>query len=275
MIEETSLDLGDYLAEILQKLESLTAPHKSLDAKPDAAIIKRMEDERLSTEKGLQLCLQLSQHIDQIQASFTADQNLDDLLSPNPTSRMLVGEGLDGCKNYINFALHRLQKHRQGVIDRLQSNPTSAEFSNDKLLLEGLQNEADNLQNCLKFCSNVDSYLEEQISNIENDAEGDDTIQFMVSTNGKPLNGKNKGKGDRLKQAGGNWDSPTLQQVSKDFTTISIHHKNIKKSTKEDPPAAAPRAASVPPEGRFNGPGFSLASKPSVPSGLSPSSAAC
>ena len=275
MIEETSLDLGDHLAEILEKLESLAAPDNISDARPDAAIIRRMEDERRSTEKGLELCLQLSQHIDQIQASFTADENLNDLFNPNPTSRILVGEGLNGCKNYISFSLQRLQKHRQKVIDRLQSNPTSAEFSNDKRLLEDLQNEADNLQNCLKFCSNVDSYLEEQISNIENDAEGDDTIQLMVSTDGKPLKGKNKGKGDRLKQAGGHFDNPTLQQVSKDFRTISVHHKDIKKSTKEDTPAAVPRAASVPPEGRFNGPGFSLASKPPVPSGLSSTSAAC
>lgn len=40
-----------------------------------------------------------------------------------------------------------------------------------------------------------DGHLEvvKLLLDIENHAEGDDTIQFMVSTSGKPVNGKNRG----------------------------------------------------------------------------------
>ena len=99
LIETTTIDLEAYLDNIQQKLETL-APSENLGGDPDMAIVKRMEDERLSTEKGLQLGLQLSQYIDQIQSSFAADEErLPHLFDPNPTSKMLVGEGLDGCKD--------------------------------------------------------------------------------------------------------------------------------------------------------------------------------
>jgi hypothetical protein len=150
------------------------ALRKSSSSGPDAAIIKRIQDERLNTEKGLQLCVQLSQHIDQIQLSFPKDDEPPHLTDPGPTSKLLVSEGLDGCKEYVAFALQRLEKHRQKVADRLKTDPTAAISSNDKILLEKLQGEADTLRHGLKFFSNVDSYLEEQISNIENHAEGDD-----------------------------------------------------------------------------------------------------
>lgn len=269
MIETTTIDLEDYLVDIRQKLETLV-PRENPGGDPDAAIVKRMEDELLSTEKGLQLCLQLSHHIDQIQSSFAADEERPPhVFDPNPTSKMLVGEGLDSCKDYIDFALQRLEKHRQKVVDRQKFDPTGAISSDDRHLLDKLQAEADTLQHCLKFCSNVDSYLEEQISNIENDAEGDDSIQFMVSTDGNKINGKNRGKGMRLKQAGGHFDNASLQQVSRDFTTVSIHQKETKKSTKEHSPAEAPKAATGPSEGPFSGPGFTLASEYSAASGSS------
>ncbi|SPO04676.1 uncharacterized protein DNG_07361 [Cephalotrichum gorgonifer] len=267
LIETTTIDLEDYLADIQQKLATLVA-RENIGGTPDPAIVKRIEDERLSTEKGLQLCLQLSEHIDQIQSSFVADGGrTPHLFDPNPTSQMLVGEGLEGCKDYINFALERLKKHRQKVADRLGSDPTGAISSDDKLLLDKLQGEADTLQHCLKFCSNVDSYLEEQISHIENDAQGDDSIQIMVSTDGTPFNGKNKGVGRRVKQAGGHFDNASLQKVSADFTTISIHQKEIKEPTNEHSPVLAPEAATGSSEGPFSGPGFTLAPKSGFPTG--------
>lgn len=272
LIEVTTIDLGAYLDDIRQKLGTLVA-REDRGTGPDAAAVKRMEDERLSTEKGLELCLQLSQHIDQIQSSFASEEeHPPSPFDPNPTSKMLVGEGLEGAKDYLSFSLQRLERHRQKIADRQKLDPTGSIPPDDKLLLDKLQGEADTLQQCLKFCSNVDSYLEKQISHIENDAQGDDSIQIMVSTNLQPFNGKNKGVGNRLKQGGGHWDDASLQQVSRDFATISNHQKETlsaqqketKKSTEEHSPAADPSVGAVPYGGSFNGPGFTLASKPSV-----------
>ncbi|KAI1839518.1 hypothetical protein JX266_014271 [Neoarthrinium moseri] len=113
------------------------------------------------------------------------------------------------------------------------------------------------------FCSDVDAVLEKQVSNIENYAEGDDTIQFMVSTDGKPINGKNRGLGLRLKQAGGHFSEESLQQVSQDFKSISIHQTGMQEHgprlsasmTGDDNMSSKPESSF----GIRHGPGFTLA----------------
>ncbi|KAJ4243335.1 hypothetical protein NW762_014821 [Fusarium torreyae] len=160
--------------------------------------------------------------------------------------------------------------HRQKVSEQIDAGAPSSAASDNEALLNNLNEEADVLRHSLNLFSNIDTYLEEKISNIENHAEGDDTIQFMVSTDGKPLNGKNHGVGLRLKQAGGHFKEPSLQQISQDFTTISLHQTGSTRSPRNAHASAAdPETTAVPPGTPFNGRGFTLAPKPisgSVPS---------
>ncbi|RYC79881.1 hypothetical protein BFJ63_vAg17239 [Fusarium oxysporum f. sp. narcissi] len=271
LIETTTIDLEAHLADVKQKLDAL-ACRAVASPEPDKATVEYIENERLSTEKGLQLCLELSQHIDQIQLQYAKEEaRTPGLLSPHPTSNMLVSEGLGGCKEYIGFALERLRRHRQKVSERIDAGSPTAVSSDDKLLLDNLNVEADALRHSLNLCSNIDAFLEEKISNIENHAEGDDTIQFMVSTDGKPLNGKNHGVGSRLKQAGGHFKEQSLQQISQDFTTISLHQTGGNKPSRNAPsPAANLETTTVPPGTPFNGRGFTLTPKPGF--GPAPSS---
>ncbi|EXA30551.1 hypothetical protein FOVG_18080 [Fusarium oxysporum f. sp. pisi HDV247] len=265
LIETTTIDLEAHLADVNQKLDVLTS-RAAANPERDEATVKYIENERLSTEKGLQLCLQLSQQIDQLQLQYaTEERRTPDLFSPHPSSNLLVSEGLGGCKEYLGFALERLKRHRQKVYERINAGSSTAVSPDDKLLLDNLNDEADALRRSLNLCSNIDTYLEEKISNIENHAEGDDTIQFMVSTDGKPLHGKNHGVGSRLKQAGGHFKEQSLQQISQDFTTISLHQTGGNKSSKNTPsPTINPESASVPLETPFSGRGFTLTPKPGV-----------
>ncbi|CAI6014752.1 unnamed protein product [Clonostachys chloroleuca] len=218
-----------------------------------------MEKERLSTEKALQFCTVLSEQIEQIQADF---QNSQD---PDSTSEMLFGEGLQGCVHHMRFTLARLEEHQKSVAERLGAgfNAASAE---DRASFDKLQNEAKTVRHCLAFCSDVDTYVESQISNIENHAEGDDTIQFLVSTNNKPINGKNRGIGKRQKQAGGHFGEASLQQMSQDFKSIAIHQSGHVEQEKQR--SATPSGNEAPPAshqsqfGNRHGPGFVLAKTP-------------
>ncbi|GKU14516.1 unnamed protein product [Fusarium langsethiae] len=178
---------------------------------------------------------------------------------------MLVSEGLGGCKDYIGFALERLKRHRQKVSERIGAGSSTTVSPDDKILLDNLNDEAEALRHSLNLCSNIDTYLEEKISNIVNHAEGDDTIQFMVSTDGKPLNGKNHGVGSRLKQAGGHFKEQYLQQISQDFTTISLHQTGGKKPSRNASSPAAQSETTTESLGTpFNGRGFTLTPKPEV-----------
>ncbi|CAJ0545146.1 Ff.00g086190.m01.CDS01 [Fusarium sp. VM40] len=274
LIETTTIDLEVHLEDVKQKLDVL-ASRALVSPEVDEATFKYIENERLSTEKGLQLCLQLSQQIDQIQLQYATEEgHTPSLLGPHPTSNMLVSEGLDGCKEYLGFALERLKRHRQKVSERIDAGSSTAVASDNKVLLDNLNEEADVLRHSLNLFSNINTYLEEKISNIENHAEGDDTIQFMVSTDGKPLNGKNHGIGLRLKQAGGHFKEQSLQQISQDFTTISLHQTGGEKSPRRaHTPTVDPETTAVAPGTPFNGRGFTLTPKPSSGSVPLPGSA--
>ncbi|CAI6092477.1 unnamed protein product [Clonostachys chloroleuca] len=51
----------------------------------------------------------------------------------------------------------------------------------EKIRRAKLKNEAETLRRCLASCAEVDTYVESQISNIDNHAEGNGTIEFLVS----------------------------------------------------------------------------------------------
>jgi len=247
--------------DITQKLEDLTV-HRMIDAGPDTASIQRIEGERMSTEKALLLCTELAQHIDELQSSYSKDEASPHLSDLGPSSNRFFSEGLDGCRDYVACALRRLEKHRQEIADRLEADPTATVSSNDKFLAEKLHGEANALRQGLRFFSNVDSYLEEQMSNIENHAEGDDAIQIMVSTDGNPIKGKNHGVGDRLKQAGGHYDNQSLRQISQDFAKISLQHTELGKHKTDQPTnPESPKETDAYVCKPFSGPGFTLATK--------------
>ncbi|KAF4964632.1 hypothetical protein FSARC_7474 [Fusarium sarcochroum] len=223
----------------------------------------------LSTEKGLQLCLQLSQQIDQIQLQYATAEGPTP--GPHPESSMLIGEGLDGCKEYLGFALERLKRHRQKTTERIDAGSPTARASDNKVLLDNLNEEADILGRSLNLLSNIDTYLEEKISNIEKHSEGDDTIQFMVSTDDKPLHGRNHGVGLRLKQASGHFKEQSLQQIPQDFATVHLHQTGGNESSRNGSEQAMnPDTTAMSPSTSSNRRGFTLAPKPGT--GPAPSS---
>ncbi|KAI1839577.1 hypothetical protein JX266_014212 [Neoarthrinium moseri] len=240
LIVTTTVDLEAHLEEIQQKLEVL-CQRAAADPGPDESVRKHMEDEQQSTEKGLEFCAALSEAIEKIQVNFFGGRRGSlDIQRPDSTSGMLLGEGLDGCMHHMRFTLDQLEKHRKRIAESLSSGSESIMSKEDQSSLEKLQAEEKTVRHCLDYCMGIDEVLESQISNIENHAEGDDTIQFMVSTDGKTIHGKNRGVGLRLKQVGGHIGEESLQQLSQDFKTVSIHQTGTQEAVSK---SSMPRAA--------------------------------
>ncbi|QLI68485.1 Amidophosphoribosyltransferase [Metarhizium brunneum] len=230
------------------KLEALTL-RVAADPNLNEIIRRYMEKERLSTEKALQFCTVLSEQIKQIQADFQKNQDSD------LTSGMLFGKGLQGCMHHMCFMLAHLEKYQKIVAERLNTS-LNAESAGEQASFDKLQNKAKMLQRCLAFCSDVDTYMESQISNIENHLEGDDIIRFLVSIDGKRIGGKNRGTGKRQKQAGGHFREASLQQMSQ------LHQRG---HTKHDTQSSASISGDEPPLatlqsllGKCHGPGVIL-----------------
>ncbi|KAF3357050.1 hypothetical protein VdG1_00201 [Verticillium dahliae VDG1] len=233
LIASTTVDFEAHLDHIQQKLDTLT--HRAA-AGPNLDVTTRqhMEEEEKSTKRGLEFCATLLHAIEQTEvAFFEVDSSSASAQAQVSTSQMLFGEGIEGIKHHMRFTLRQLEQHREKIADSLVSGLKTPMSAQDQTSLDDLERQANTLRQCLGLCSNVDSVLESQVSNIENNAEGDDTIQFMVSTDGKTINGKNRAVGKRLKQACGHFGEDSLQQVSQDFKAVSIHYAGLQRQTPE------------------------------------------
>ncbi|KAH6664025.1 hypothetical protein B0J14DRAFT_494140 [Halenospora varia] len=119
-------------------------------------------------------------------------------------------------------------------------------------------------------------HLKKNISTTDNYATGD-AIRFMVSTDGNIIHGKNRGLGWRTRQVGGHLSDLSVQQLSRDMSSIRFQHNG------NEGPSSRGITISVPDDGvedmpgsefkeRY-GPGFKLAPRtaadthmPSTPS---------
>jgi hypothetical protein len=200
------------LEELTEK--SLTQPGT------DAAEMRSLREERLSTEKCLQICAQLSSHIDQIQLMSDEAGSSQGSDGAEASPERVTNEGLQECKNSLAATATKLEKHMRDVMDRLVAKSKTAIYSDeDAQDLSRLRDEWETARQCLDICSRADTHLKENVSVIENHGNGD-SLQFMVSANGKVLHGKNRGLGWRNTQVGGYMSNESIQQLSRDLAVI-------------------------------------------------------
>jgi len=133
-------------------------------------------------------------------------------------------------------------------MDRLVTKSKTAMNSEEDIAdLARLQDEWETTLQSIDICSKADTHLAENITTIDNYSTGD-ALQFMVSTNGMVVHGKNRGVGWRSRQVGGHLSDISLQQLSRDFTTVSI------RTTTNDSPHSGDNTPPVPNDGGANAP---------------------
>ena len=224
-----------------------------------------IKEEQLSTQKCLQICSQLSDHIYQIQLTSKLSGSGPGIIDPDAFSERVTNVGLQECKNSLILTAAKLERHMQDLMDRLVTKSKTAMASEEDIAdLARLRDEWETARQCMDICSKADNHLKENISTIDNYATGD-AVQFMVSTDGTIIHGKNRGLGWRSRQVGGHLSDVSVQQLSRDMTSISI--RNI---GNEGPPSRGD-TPSIPNDGVEDGPisdfrerygrGFKLTSK--------------
>jgi hypothetical protein len=191
----------------------------------DATELRLIKEERLSAQKCLQICAQLSDHIDQIQPtprptdSSPGSMDLEDALPERLTT-----EGLQECKNSLALTAAKLEGYMKDLIDRLVTKSRTAMTSEEELAdLIRLRDEWETARQSIGICSKADIHLKENISIIDNYATGD-AVQFMVSTDGRVIHGKNRGLGWRTRQVGGHLSDVSLQQLSRDLSSLRVEN---------------------------------------------------
>ena len=270
MIDVATVNLEERLAIIDAKLESIF--ERSVPASDeDAAELRQIKEDRLSTQRCLQICMQLSHHIDQIQTQvppptgrLRRDARLDD---PGVVTNQTVQE----CKEKLTTTAARLETNMQNLIDRLVQKSKTAMLDEEQAAeLATLQADWKSARECINICSQADLNLNENISVIDNFATGDDAVQFLVSTNNKTIHAKNRGYGMRPRQLGGHLSDESLQQVSRDMTlSLSGYAKDDRSPSRERSGWIPDDTAESSGTGfrERHGPGFPLKSVPTPETG--------
>jgi len=231
----------------------------------DATELKLIKEEKLSTEKCLQICDQLSNHIDQIQLTTTRIANSSGPSDPDAIPERVTNVGLQECKNSLTLTAVRLEKHMKDLMARLvEKSKTKMTSENDVADLIRLQEEWETTRQCMDVCSKAHTHLNKNITTVDNYGTGD-AVQFMVSTDGNIVHGKNRGLGWRTRQVGGHLSDATVVHLSRDMSRSSFQN------TENDGPSSRSNTLFVPAdtvEGESfsefrerHGRGFSLASR--------------
>lgn len=215
-----------------EKLERVLE-QAAVGSERDISELQEMKEERLSTERCLQICARLSEHIEQIQLIPERGDHSTTTSDSTAVPEMIVNQGLHQCKESLNSTAIKLERHIQEIMDRMLAKSKSGMKSEEDIAdLTRLRDEWETTRQCIGICSQADKHLKETVTTVENYGTGD-SIQFMVSTNGQVIHGKNRGLGWRNRQVGGHLSDDSLQQISRDMTSI-----NFQRTHDQDLPSA-------------------------------------
>jgi hypothetical protein len=177
----------------------------------EAAELQSLKEERVSTEKYLQL----------ISDGGRASHHPDTLDIPPMT---VTNKSLQECKSILALTAARLEKHLQDTTTRLlsQSNTTTSS-NNDERDLARLQDVCITARRCLDICSKADSHLKDNANVIEDSRPGEGS-KIMVTTHDELFQTKARAYSWRTRQLDGRLSDETVQRLSRDITTINMSH---------------------------------------------------
>jgi hypothetical protein len=266
LIKDATDDLEDHLQRIDEKLETILG-RTVTGTSSDTTELRLIKEERKSTQKCLQICAQLSNHINQIQFAPKRSDSSPGHMDPDAVPQKLTFEGLQECKNNLTLTTAKLEKHMNDRIDQFVTKlKTTTNSAEDIAEVARLREEWVTARQCIDICSKANIHLTENITTVDNYATGD-AIQFIVSTDGNIVHGKNRGLGWRTRQAGGHMNDVSLQQLSRDFSSsVLLNSENERQSPQGNTPAIHDVELDSKPGSEFKqyGRGFKLASRTST-----------
>jgi len=163
---------------------------------------------------------------------------------------------LQECKNSLNRTATKLERHMNNLINQMVTKLKTTTVSEEELRdLARLREDWDTARQCMDICSKADIHLKEKVTNIKNYAKGD-AVQFMVSTDGNTLYGRNRGLGWRSRQVGGHLNDVSIQMLSRDFTRTGFRdtgseNPSSRDNTSPDPDDGVKSKPSSKFEGRY------------------------
>jgi hypothetical protein len=217
LIEDTKCDLGLHLRSIEQRLVSLSS------GEMESINVQRMEEERESTQQGLEICDQFAAYIEQMRSTslekMTRAPTFSEMgpshIGHNNIPWLILSQTLTAAeREIINSRLRLLQHQQERGRPRLLQ-PRESLLQDDKTDdQKDSQEEADNIKETLNF---IDRVSEETSNNRTNHFEdittGDRSTQAVVSTLKDLISARRITSGSESLQVLGQMSDDSLQHM--------------------------------------------------------------
>ena len=170
LIETATDDLQDHLDSIDEKLEAIFR-RAVTESNSDSTELSVMKEERLSTQRCLQICDELSEHIKRISLPSGRGSYTPGPIDIQGLPEKTMHEGLRDCRNSLVSTVAKLERHMKDLTDKMVAKSRAVMASEDDIAdLVRLQEEWETARHCVSICSKAEDHLEENISVIENNA---------------------------------------------------------------------------------------------------------
>jgi Sec-independent protein translocase protein TatA len=239
MIKNTTADLEEHLQEIDKKLQTLSL-HGAPISDAEAAERQQIQEEWDSTHQCLDICAQVSAHIEKVQVNF-----FENISTPSgayhqepgtnhghlPSARLVTVDAFIACKEKLSDTTAELKRHLEDVDSRLRAlySPTSKKSNEQAAEQERIREELDSIKQCLAICAQASVKVnQERINDFEDVSMTDDGHQVIVSTIGDLVSARRVTAGARSLQCLGQMSDESLQLLSQ-------HHSQVGAEKGSDP----------------------------------------
>ena len=210
-------DLNGRIETINEAIQAESSRQSATRPASKGSQVEELREERQSTQDCLKVCAQLSDHISRLRSA-----NTNRPLDSSEAELSDINDGLPECKASVSSLLADLEAREEELFSKLlekleATDPASVSAEE----ITALRSELDSTRRSMKVLQSARNQLERQTSVIENHATGD-AVQFMVSTKGKLLRGKNRSLGWKARQGGGYMDDETVKQLSQDWSSLEF-----------------------------------------------------
>lgn len=215
ILQVTINDLETHLQRVDDNLMDMLA-RTATDTYPDTTDLRRTQEEQLSIKICLQICTQLSEHIDQLRSKTTDRSPSRPMpIRTKTLPERITFESLQECRHKLNIATAQLEKMMQERADRLavKLNMTIGS-EEERVELARLQEEWETGRLCIDICLNADDHLKHNISSLEDYSQSDDAIPVSTTTN--TIRGRTSTLGRRSSQTVSQHDDGLLRQELRD-----------------------------------------------------------
>ena len=234
MIQQTVLDLHESLGSIDEKLEALLAPGRQLSGEEDEER-GQLAMEKESVQQCLQICAQISAHLDEVQPKVLGiasrmsqgPPHSADLAHVSFSAPQTTVNALNQCKVKLTETSARLQSHLQ----QLESRKLTSSHSGNKQIESSMWDEINAIRECLDFCSQASEVAQSDRINVFEDINiADDSHQAIVSTVGDLISARKVTAGSRSRQLLGQVSDESFQRFSSSQSDL-IADQNIETSS--------------------------------------------